>query len=168
MELTLGQLGDRTDEGVWLFIHPNGGAYVTWTSEKDEEYREVLGIEADKPLPRIQVRRWMNPAQASFQRKAFGKYRRIGEIPESLEQRIQREAIAHTVLVGWERIATPKGGAQPYAPELGVEALKADPLFMDAVIAAAFEEQNFRDLATQEDADVLGKPSSGSSSGDPT
>lgn len=168
MELTLGQLGERTNDGVWLFIHPHGGDYVTWGEADDADHREIFGIAPDKPLPRICVRRWMNPDQRAFQRKAFQQYRRIGKLPADLEERLNREAIAHTVLVGWERIATPGGAAGPYTTDLGTEALKADPIFQDAVIAAATEEQNFRTQALQEDAATLGKLLDGSSSGDPS
>lgn len=168
MELILGQLGDRTDEGVWLFIHPHAGDYVTWDDSEDAEHREIFGIPAEKPLPRICVRRWMNPAQRAWQRKTYAKYRRLGEIPHELEEKIQREMIANTVLIDWDRIAPPSGDAQAYRPELGIQALKADPIFQDAVVGASTKERNFRERAIQEDADVLGKPSDGSSSGDPS
>ena len=167
MTLTLGQLGDRTDEGVWLCIHPHAGDYVTWRDEEDAEHREIFGIPEGKPLPRICVRRWLNPEHRAYQRKSFAKYRRLGDLPPDLEDRLNREAVAHTILTDWERIATPGGDSGAYTPELGIEAMKGDPIFQDAVVAASTKEQNFRAAAIAKDAEDLGKPSGGSSNGDP-
>lgn len=155
--LKLGQKGPGADHAVWLNIVSHNGQYITWGDADDGEVREMLDIPADKPLPGIKVRRSGHPARNAYLRDAMRKYRRLGTIPTELEEKLDRESVAHAVLLDWRGIAGTDGEVVGYTPEIGSEAFKADPDFYQAVVVASTREENFRAQAIKEDATSLGE-----------
>ena len=104
--MRLGQEGERTDEGAWLFITFRDGKYITWSEADDGEIRELLSIAPKQKLPRIQVKRWDIPQRLAYVKKGLVKYRKIGnEIPQEAQEKVIRESAAEVILVDWELIA---------------------------------------------------------------
>lgn len=155
--LKLGQAGDRKSEGTWLYIVFRNNQYLTWSEAENEEFRSLMEIDPDAKLPQIKVRRFHDPARSAFARKALQKYRRVGNIPPEVEQKIVRESVAHAVLEDWDLIALKDGTVDKYTPELGIQAFKEDEDFYDAVVSAGLNEDHHRATSLKEDADVLGK-----------
>lgn len=160
--MKLGQTAQRSAEPVWLFITHTHGQYVVWSEAENEEFREILEIDAKKTLPQIFVARFNNPERAEFVRKGLRKYAKIGgDIPEAFREKVVRESVAHHVLKDWRHIALPDGTVEDYTPENGDVALKGDPDFFDAVVGAAMREEYHRTAAIKEDSELLGKSSGG-------
>lgn len=160
--LRLGQAGDWAEDGVWLYVIHHNGRYVTWTLADDDEFRDLLEIDPERPLPRIKVGRWHSPNRNAYVRKALQKYRKVGgEIPPEAEQKILKESVAQCVLMDWESIALQDGTISAYTEEVGLKAFKQDPEFYDAVVTAALNEANHRVAAIKVDGEALGEASSG-------
>jgi hypothetical protein len=155
--LKLGQAGDRVGEGVWLFITFRNGQYLTWSEAEDEEFRELMEIDPEKILPQIKINRFNHPNRSAYVRKALQKYRRVGNIPPELEQKIIRESVAHATLEDWKHIAQKDGTIADYSPEQGMQAFKEDPDFYEAVVQAGLNEEYHRATSLAEDAESLGE-----------
>lgn len=107
---TIRQDPDAAQEGVWVEFE--GGA-------------------------RLLVARMPNPAYERAMRRLGRPYRREFRAarfqPEKLEGnpeliRVQKQAVAETVLLGWEGIENEDGSPLPYTPEKGLE-LFLDPAY---------------------------------------
>ena len=156
--LRLGQEGERSDEGAWLFIAFNDGKYVTWSEEDDGDIREILTIAPKQKLPRIRVRRWDIPQRMAFVKKGLAKYRKVGnDIPQEAQEKVILESAATVILVDWELIAMKDGKMHAYTPEVGKKAFKESPGFYDAVVEAALNSEYHRAKLVQEDAESLGE-----------
>ena len=156
--MRLGQEGERTDEGAWLFITFRDGKYITWSEDDDEEIRDLLSIAPKQKMPRIKVKRWDIPQRLAFVKKGLVKYRKIGnEIPQEAQEKVIRESAAEVILADWELIAMKDGTMEAYTPEVGNRAFKESPGFYDAVVEAALNSEYHRAKTIQEDAEILGE-----------
>jgi len=155
--LKLGQAGERSGEGIWLYIVFRNGQYLTWSGAEDSEFRELMEIETDRRLPRIKIKRFHHPSRNGYVRKALQKYRRVGNIPPELEQKIIRESVANCTLEDWELIAMKDGTMEAYSPEAGMAAFKEDPDFYEAVVSAGLNEEYHRAISLKEDGEALGE-----------
>ena len=155
--LKLGQAGERAGQAVWLFIIFRNGQYLTWSEAEDDEFRELMEIDPEKTLPMIQINRFNHPSRNSFVRKALQKYRRVGNIPPELEQKIIRESVANCTLGDWKHIAHKDGSIEEYSPDQGTQAFKEDPDFYEAVVQAGLNEDYHRATNLNEEAGVLGE-----------
>jgi hypothetical protein len=71
---------------------------------------------------------------------------RAGTFDKKLDQQITKEAVAKTVLLGWENLTDDEGQPIPYTPEKALEILN-DPAYADIyrfILTMASSQQLFR------------------------
>ena len=150
-------------EGVWLNIARGGAGYVTWADDEIGPWGDEQPEDAE--VGRVRVARWENPEHRRMMETLLRRNRRSidadGLMPTQLRQRLENEAMAHTILKGVEAI----DGVGPYTPEVGAKLLAADYEFREAIRQAAQTAARYADDSLDEDAEALGKSSSGGSTG---
>lgn len=162
--LTAEPTGYKDD--LWLYIAPSANGFSTWSEEEDDEYREILGIDADADLPRIRVRRFGNTEMEEFVSDKLRRYRKVsGQVPDDATEKVQREGVARFVLLDWDGILDDDRKKLTYNADVGEKMFRANRKFYLAVIQASQEEALFREEQIQEEGEDLGNDSSGSSSG---
>lgn len=117
----------------------------------------------------LRIAKWLNERHKKYLQKALDPYKRalqFGTMDESVAERIEIEALANTVLVGWEGLLD---GGKPveYSAKEAVRLLSDPELgwFRDFVREQAQELANFREKALEAEVEAVGKRSSGSSAG---
>lgn len=169
MALRLAVGKDEHQVSQWVYIAPDGaGGYRWWT---DEDAADPAFPSEWEAAARIRVARNGNVRMQQEMRKLTRQYARFrdrdGNLPLEIEERIFREVQARTVLLDWEGIALgDHGEPEPYTPELGAKALKADPAFQNVISAASMDAFKARTQALEEDIKALENFTAGPSPSD--
>jgi hypothetical protein len=139
---------------------------------KIDSIKDVEGIWTDYSLGiKLKIARLGNPAYREYMRK-IGKPHQVqisqNVLDDTTIEELSREAIAHTVLVGWENIDDDDDKPIKYSAETATAMLK-DPecgeLF-NFVVAFADRSENFRKVYLENSKENLLRVSDGSKNGD--
>jgi len=104
-----------------------------------------------------------NPAYKAFTQEAKIK-RGKGKATEEDIRTLLEEAVAHTVVRGWEGVEL-NGEAVEYSPEFAIRAFRALPGFLDTVVTLAYEEERYREDEVEDVLEQLRPTSAGASNG---
>jgi len=121
---------------------------------KTDKSKEINGVWRDYyDDSRLLVARMGNEKYRAFVAKEYKANRiaidRGGEKAERMAVRIQTEALARFVLLGWEGIVL-NGEDTPYTPEVGIKVFEMMPDFKADVENFANEVTLFSDIAEEE------------------
>ncbi len=165
--LVIGNTQQEETSTHFLAAHPGGVGYLRWTEDQDADAREYLGLAEDATPASIEVRPYRNLERSEAVQKEMAKVGKFAgrDVPLAAARKIARAMDARHVLVGWTGIAGPDGRELPFTPENAEALFKADPVFHEAVIEAAMDNQAFRAEAALGAAEALGNGSRGSGSG---
>lgn len=128
-------------DGVWVDFF--GGSRLLVASTDSPKYKAHLSRLAQKNKVRLDS---------------------TNEETVGLVQKITCESLAKHVLLGWEGIAEKDGSPVPYSKEKAFEYLMGSTKLRDFVQSESDRTSNFQVIEAEE----VGKPSAGASSGEPT
>ena len=112
---------------------------------------------------RLKIAQWLNPHHRKYLQKALDPYKRalrMGTLSDEDSNRIEAEAVAHTVLIDWDNLKD-NGVNLEYSKEKATQLLRDPELswLMDFVREQAENLANFRDEVGAEEIQDVGKPS---------
>jgi hypothetical protein len=112
-----------------------------------DDQKEVDGVWVPlSATARIKVARMGNPRYRECIKKKSAPYRQAGlatEIPAEVYQQLVREAVAETILVGWEGLTT-DGKKVPYTRETALKFCTDLKDFYSLVLTASDSMETFR------------------------
>ena len=118
---------------------------------------------------KIKVARIGNTAYAKHLERLYKPYRkmqRTGTVPDDIQRKIFVDAIANTILLDWDGFTNDNDQPVPYSVDAAIQYLTDMKDFRELVVEMAAEAETFRDEEIAEEADLLAKKSSGTSSGE--
>lgn len=118
---------------------------------------------------KLKIAKWLNDRHKKYLQNALDPYKRalqFGTMDEAVAERLEIEAIANAVLVGWKGLLD-GGKLVEYSTKEAVRLLSDPELgwFRDFVREQAQELANFREKELEAEVEAVGKPSSGNSTG---
>lgn len=119
---------------------------------------------------RLKIAQWLNPQHKKYIQNALDPYQRAlrtGTMDPIVSERIEAEAIAHTILLDWENMED--GGVPvPYSVEQAARWLRDPEIswFTEFVKEQSMNMKNFRDAVLDAEIESVGKPSNGNSTGE--
>ena len=137
---------------------------------KTNQSLEIEGVWVDiGEGAKVKVARIGNTAYQKYLERSYKPYRkmqRTGTVPEDLQRRLFIEALAHTILLDWDGFTDDADKPVVYSVDAAISQLTEFKDFRELIVEIAAEAETFRDEEIEEEAELLAKKSSGTSSGE--